>query len=97
MNIMKPINMGEEKLVITLEPIRVPRGRFRRWWFFNVYWRVWKIWKPRFLSFVYGNLARFIYWLSPKRIKEEIDAGMQDIEIVIRTKGKDENSSEKSA
>ena len=66
--------MAKDKLLITFEPLIVPKGRIRRWWVWNVYWRIWKIRRVKLLAAIYGGLADFLYWLAPESIKEEIDA-----------------------
>jgi hypothetical protein len=42
---------------ITLTPLKIPQNRIKKWLFWNIYWRVWYIWKPFFLSRFYRILV----------------------------------------
>jgi len=78
--------MAKDKLLITIEPLKVPEGKFRKWWFWNVYWKVCRMWKPQLMGFIYKNLADFFYWISPKSVKDELDREFSNIEVIIKHK-----------
>lgn len=63
--------MEEEYLKITVTPMRVPKNKIIRYLFWNIYWRVWKIWKPKFLAWFYGGLANWFEKHFPDQCKED--------------------------
>lgn len=57
----------DEYLQITITPMKVPKNKILRWLFWNIYWKVWNIWKPKFLAWFYGGIANFL----KKRLPDE--------------------------
>ena len=78
--------MSKDILQITISKQKIPKSKFGHWWFWNIYWKVWKIWRPKFLAWMFRGLANFIYWLAPENVKQELDKEFEEVEIVIKDK-----------
>lgn len=63
----------ERYLKITFTPVKVPKNRGVRWLFWNVYWKVWMIWRFEFLAFIFLKLAKLFEKISntEKQHKDE--------------------------
>ena len=61
----------EEYLVLEFKPMKVPKNKILKWLFWNVYWQVWKIWRPTFLAWFYGGIADWIEKRIPEEVKED--------------------------
>ena len=75
--------MSKEVLQITISKskIKTPKTRFRRWLFWNVYWNVWKVWRPRLMSKIWHGLYLL---LTPASMKKKIDKELEEINIVVK-------------
>lgn len=67
--------MKEGYFKMTFKKLRVPKNKLLKWFFWNVYWKVWNIWKPKMLSKFYWwlfNSCDIIYEkLTGKKIDDE--------------------------
>lgn len=77
--------MTKEILQITFSKRKPFKTKFGKWFYWKVWFVVWGIWRPRFLAWFFGGLADFLYWLAPKKVKEEWDKEFEEIEIHIKT------------
>ena len=73
----------KEILQITISKRKVPKSKFGKWLYWNIWFTIWGIWRPRFLAWLFGGLSNFIYWLAPKSVKEEWDKEFEEIEVHI--------------
>jgi hypothetical protein len=76
--------MNKEVLQITFTKAKVPKSKIRKWFYWNVYWRVWKIWKPHFLAKFYWGLSNLILALLPKAEREKALKEFEDVTVVIK-------------
>jgi len=82
--------MSKEVLQITISKTKLPKSKLGKWLYWNLYWRVWKIWRPKFLAWFFKGLADFIYWCAPKSIKEKWDKEWdEEIKIVVKNEYND--------
>ena len=44
---------------ITIEPMQTPKNKYLNWMFWNIYWKVWNIWRPKFLAWFFLGLFNF--------------------------------------
>ena len=44
-------------LQITITPLKVPKNTITKWLFWNVYWKIWKVWRSKLLAFIFKKLA----------------------------------------
>ena len=42
---------------MTFSKLNVPKNRILKWLFWNVYWKVWNIWRPSFLAWFFNKLS----------------------------------------
>lgn len=62
-----------ETLQITITKAKTPKTRLGKWWYWNVYWTVWKIWRPKFNSWFFGGLANLFDRILPEEYKEDFE------------------------
>ena len=58
--------MKKEKdtLQITISKAKVPRSKFGNWFYWQIYWQIWCIYRPKFLAWF------FKLFISKKRLEE---------------------------
>ena len=51
-------NNNDGYFVMTITPLKVPKNKVLQWIFWNVYWRVWKVWRLKLIAFIFGELVK---------------------------------------
>ncbi len=72
------MNKEKEILQITIKKPKRFKTKFGKWFYNNIWFTVWYIWKPKVLSIFFRSIADFLYWLAPKSVKEEWDKEFND-------------------
>jgi hypothetical protein len=80
----------KEVLQITITKAKSPTSKLGKWWYWKIYWPIFKVWKPRMLAKIYGALAIVALSLLPKAEREEALKEFQNIEVTIKDENKDE-------
>jgi len=79
--------MTKEILQITLSKQKAPKTKLGKWFYWKIYFKVWKIWKPRLMSKFYHGLYVFFMWLTPKetrkKIEKELEEELGEVEVHI--------------
>jgi len=78
----------KEVLQITISKAKTPKSKLGKWWYWKIYWPIFKIWKPRMLAKIYGALA--IVALSFLSKEERIKAlkEFENINVTIKDERK---------
>ena len=65
----------DEHLEITFSKRKALKTKFGKWFYWNIYWKIWCIWRPRFLAWF------FKLFISKKRLEELYN---EEIEVVFK-------------
>jgi len=74
----------KEVLQITLTKTKVPKSKIGKWFYWEIYWTVWKVWRPKIMAKIYLALSNFFLMLIPKSEREKVLREFEDVTIVIK-------------
>ena len=78
----------KESLQITISKAKTPKTKLGKWLYWKIYWKIFKIWKPRILAKIYGALALVALSLLPKSEREKLLKEFENINVIIKDERK---------
>lgn len=78
----------KEVLQITLSKVKAPTSKLGKWWYWKIYWPVFKIWKPKMLAKLYGALSTVALSIMSEAEREKALKEFENIDIKIKDEGK---------
>ena len=80
----------KDTLQITISKVKSPKSKLGKWFYWNIYFTIWRIWKPKIMAKIYLALSNFFLMFIPKSKREKILKEFENIDVVIKNKT-DEN------
>ena len=82
----------KDTLQITLSKVKLPNSKLGKWLYWNVYFRIWKVWRPKLLAKFYYGLSNFFFMFLPKVEKEKALKELENIDVIIKDETKNEKN-----
>lgn len=78
--------MSKDVLQITLSERRVPKSRWGKWLYWNIWFQFWSIWMVKLKSKFFGTISKFMLSLMSKEKREEVLKEYEEVEVQILNK-----------
>lgn len=76
----------KEVLQITISKTKAPKTKLGKWFYWKVYFPIWRIWRPKMLSKIYWAISEGILKILPKSEREKLLKEFKEIDVVIKNK-----------
>ena len=83
--------MSKDVLQITISGRKVPKSRWGKWLYWNIWFQFTSIWLVKLKSKFFGTLSNMMLSLMPKAKREEVLEEYKEIEVQIVNEMKDED------
>lgn len=76
--------MSKEVLQITISKSKIPTSKIGKWFYWNVYFIPFKIWRPKLMSKIYLGLSNICLAILPKAEREKILKEFEEVTVIIK-------------
>jgi len=75
--------MAKEVLQITISERKAPKTKLGKWFYWKVWFQVWRIWRPKMLSKFYKAMSNLMLLPLSKEKRAEVLKEFEEIEVQI--------------
>jgi hypothetical protein len=76
--------MSKDVLQITISKTKVPKTKLGKWFYWNIYFQVWRVWRPKLMAKIYWALSEFIFCMLPKSEQQKMLKEFDEVKVVIK-------------